>query len=343
MDNKGITINDIAKKLSISASTVSRALNNSSKISEDTRKRVWETANELGYDLNLVASSLFRKKTNLIGVIIPEINRYFFSQVLSGIEEVAHKQGYRILIAQSNDLLEKEKEILRTYSAMRVDGIIACLSLETRSAEHFERIQKNGPPLVLFDRIHHQVNCSKIIVDNFEGAYNATEHLIKSGYENIVHLGGPAGIEVFQQRALGFTEALKVYRKPIHDHTVLHTDLTQQDVRDAFNLWMNQPDKPHAVFTASASTGLFLLHLAKSYKIRIPDQLSIICFGNEPCNVYIEPSLSAIEMPGFEMGKGAASQLCLEIDNPKTNPRIIIKPIQLLIRNSSFKKQTTLT
>jgi len=338
MDKRSITINDIAEKLSVSPSTVSRALNNSSKISEETRRKVWELANEMGYDLNLVASSLFRKKTNIIGVLIPVINRVFFSQVLSGIEEVAHEEGYRVIIAQSNESFEKEQEILKTFSSTRVDGVLACLSLETRSFEHFSRFRKNGNTVVMFDRIAYDIDCSKVIVDNFEGAYLATEHLIKTGCKNLVHLAGPSGSEVFSQRANGFLEAVKANKLSLMPNALLQTDLTSQDVRDVLNLWMEQEEKPDGIFTANASTGLQILNLIKGLKIKIPDEIAVISFGNEPCNEYIEPSLSAIEMPGFEMGKSAARQLINEIDNSKAGPKTIIKPIQLLIRNSSFKK-----
>ena len=338
MEKKGITINDIASALEISPSTVSRALNNSSKISEETKQKVWETASDLGYELNLVASSLSKRKTNVIGVILPVINRFFFSQILSGIEEVAYEHGYRILIAQTNESVVREQEILRMFSSTRVDGVIACLSLETRKVDHFIQLKKNGTPLVQFDRVHYDVDCTKVIVDNYDGANRATEHLIKSGCRRLVHLGGPMGIKVFEERANGFREALKANGLPIESHSILSTDLTAKDVRDSLRYWLELPEPPDGVFTASASTGLALLHMAKSFQIRIPEQLAVISFGNEPCNEYIEPSLSAIEMPGFEMGKSAAKFLFTEISNKNIPPSTIIKPLQLLIRNSSFRK-----
>lgn len=338
MGESNTTINDIARELNVSSSTVSRALNDSSKISEETKKRVLDKANELGYDLNLVASSLSKKRTGIIGVIIPVINRSFFSEVLSGIEYVLYKGNIRVIIAQSNESVDREKELVKMFSATRVDGIIACLSLETINVGHFLKIRKKGIPLVLFDRVHYEIDCTKVIVDNYEGAFMATEHLIKSGCKNLVHLGGPLDCQVFEDRARGFKEAIKSNNLRLEPNAILSTDLTTKDVRDAMKFWMNLKTIPDGIFTASASSGLLLTSLAKKFKRRIPEDLAVISFGNEPCNEYIVPSLSAIGMPGYEMGKAAAKSLLDEIKNPFQEPRTIIKPIQLLIRNSTFKK-----
>ncbi|HSV88309.1 MAG TPA: LacI family DNA-binding transcriptional regulator [Bacteroidales bacterium] len=338
MEKTITTITDIAVELGLSPSTVSRALNDSPKISDETKKRVWDLANEMGYNLNLVASSLSKKRTGIIGVIIPAINRSFFSEVLSGIEEILHKENIRVIIAQSNESFEREKELIKMFSATRVDGIIACLSLETQGGGHFSNIQKKGISLVLFDRVHNDVECTKVIVDNYEGAFMATEHLIKSGCKNLAHLAGPLSCQVFEDRARGFREAIKANNLSLGPRSILSTDLTPQDVKDAMKHWMNMQTKPDGIFTASASTGLLLSSLAQTYKISIPDELSVISFGNEPCNEYIVPSLSAISMPGYDMGKAAAESLLGEIKYPFQEPKTIIKPIQLLIRKSTFKK-----
>jgi len=338
MEKSTITINDIARVLKIAPSTVSRALNNSSKISDETKKKVLDKANELGYDLNLIASSLSKKKTNIVGVIIPVINRSFFSEVLSGIEEVFYQENIRVIIAQSNESVSREKELVKMFSAARVDGIIACLSLETQTGEHFAQLQKKGIQLVMFDRVHYEVTCTKVVVDNFEGAFTATEHLIKSGCQNPVHLAGPLSCQVFDERARGFKEALKACKYPLHPYSVLSTDLTPTDVRKSMKYWMSLEQLPDGIFTASASSALWLSRIIKEYKLKIPGQVAIISFGNEPCHEFITPTLSAIEMPGYEMGKTAARQLLDEIQNPFQEPKTIIKPIRLIIRNSSFKK-----
>ncbi|HSV76419.1 MAG TPA: LacI family DNA-binding transcriptional regulator [Bacteroidales bacterium] len=338
MEKNSTTINDIARELRIAPSTVSRALNHSPKISDETKKRVLDKANELGYDLNLIASSLSKKRTNIIGVIIPVINRSFFSEVLSGIEDVFYKENIRVIIAQTNESLSREKELVKMFSAARVDGIIACLSLETQTVDHFGQLQKKGIPLVLFNRVHYGINCTKVLVDNFEGAYAATEHLIKSGCKNPAHLAGPLYCQVFDERAKGFKEAMKAYKIPLQPYSILSTDLTPIDVRKSMRYWMSMEHLPDGIFTASATSALWLSRISKEYKLSIPDQLAIISFGNEPCHEFVTPSLSAIEMPGHEMGKTAARNLLDEIMNPFQEPKTIIKPYQLVIRNSTFRK-----
>ncbi len=338
MSNKNITINDIALSLSIAPSTVSRALNSSPRISEATRHKVLQKAQELGYELNLIASSLSKHRTGTIGLIVPNINQFFFSQAVSGIEAVTRENGCRLIIAQSNESLEREKEILRMFNSYRVDGIIASLSIETSDIAHFEVFHNKGLPFVLFDRVHYGLDCTKVVVDNYEGAYKAASHLIASGCRRPAHLGGPRKNRLFRERADGFTDALAKHAVPLLPNFLLSTDLTPTDVRDAMQLWMKQPEPPDGIFTASASTGLLMTRVARSYQVRVPDDLALITFGNEPCHEYTVPSLSAIDMPGYEMGSTAAMHLFRAITDPKSEKKLVIKPLQLYIRNSTHKK-----
>jgi LacI family transcriptional regulator len=338
MGKSNITITALAKALKVSPSTVSRALNDSNKISEKTKTRVREKAKELGYELNQVASSLSKNRTGMLGVIVPEIKSYFFSRALSGIEGVAHDSGFQIIIAQTNDSYKRERDICRMLQSARVDGVIASLSLETTDVGHFELLQKNNTPVVLFDRVNYELDCTKVLVDNYEGAYLATEHLIKTGCKRPVHFGGPPNCRLFHDRAEGFREALKRHGLTIDPDMILATDLTGKDVRDALKLWMNSGQTPDGIFTATASTGLLILHLLKTYNVSVPSEIAIISFGKEPCNELIEPSLSSVEMPGYDMGRTAVSHLINALSGRIIGHPTIIKPISLQIRNSSFKK-----
>ena len=336
-DKKGeITINDIAKALNIAASTVSRALNDSAKISDKTKQKVRQAAQEMGYELNLVASSLSKNKTNLIGVILPKLSSQFFAKALSGIEEVAQIAGYKIIICQTNESYLQEMEMTKVMNSARVDGVIACLSMETQNVDHFNVFLRKEVPVAMFDRVNFNVPGPKVVVDNYEGAYKATEHLINVGCKRIAHLGGPQNCKVFEDRAKGFSDALKHHDLPLLPQFLLASDLTEKDARDAMQLWMGLDQKPDAIFTGSATTGLIITSIAKNYGVKIPEELSIISFGNEPCNEFMVPSLSAVDMPGLDMGKAVAAHLIESIETKSTDSPLVLKPIQLLIRNSSF-------
>jgi LacI family transcriptional regulator len=338
MGKSKLNITALAKVLKVSPSTVSRALNDSSKISEKTKTRVREKAKELGYELNQVASSLSKNRTGMLGVIVPEIKSYFFSRALSGIEGVAHDSGFQIIIAQTNDSYKRERDICRMLQSARVDGVVASLSLETTNTGHFELLQKNNTPVVLFDRVHYELECTKVLVDNYEGAFLATDHLIKAGCKRPVHFGGPPNCRLFHDRAEGYRDALKKHGIAIDPEMLLATDLTSKDVRDALKLWMNSLHAPDGIFTATASTGLLMIHLLKTNNISIPSEMAVISFGKEPCNEFIEPSLSSVEMPGYDMGRTAVSHLINALSGKTIGHPTIIKPISLQIRNSSFKK-----
>ncbi|WP_439183239.1 LacI family DNA-binding transcriptional regulator [Carboxylicivirga taeanensis] len=337
-EKKGeITINDIARELNISPSTVSRALNDHAKISEATKKKVKDMARDLGYEINLVASSLSKNKTNVIGVIIPHLGSQFFAKALSGIQEVASDNGYNVIISQTNESVQQEIEMTRVMNSARVDGVVCCLTMETTDVSHFNVFVKKGVPVAMFDRVNYSVPGPKVVVDNYEAGYVATEHLINIGCKKLAHLGGIVSSKVFEERAEGFNDALKKNGLPLLPQFLLASDLTEQDARDAARLWMSLPDRPDGIVAASASTGLVIASTVKSMGMALPESISIISLGNERCNEFVSPSLSAVDMPGYEMGKSAAEQLISCINKGVVDSSIILKPIQLLIRNSSFK------
>ncbi len=338
LNKKGeITINDIAKELNISPSTVSRALNNNVKISEATKERVRKVAQELGYELNLVASSLSKNKTNIIGVIIPHIGSQFFAQALSGIQEVAQSNGYNVIICQTNESVQQEVEMTKVMNSARVDGLVSCLTMETKDVSHFNVFSRKNIPVAMFDRVSYTISGPKIVVDNYEAAYLATEHLVNVGCKRIAHLAGSLSSKVFEDRAEGFKYALRKNKLPLLSQFLLASDLTEQDARDATKLWMSLPEKPDGIVAGSASAGLLIASAVKGLGVKMPEELSLISLGNERCNEIMTPSLSAIDIPGLEMGRSAAEQLINCIKNGTTDSSIILKPIQLLIRNSSFK------
>ena len=337
MTKSAITINDIAKELNVAASTVSRALNNSNKISEKTKKRIFDKAAELGYDLNLMASSLSKRQTNIIGVLIPSINHFFYSQVVSGIEELAYESGYRIFITQSYDIEAREREALKLLSATRVDGIIACLSVETQTADHFERIIRNGTPLVLFDRVNYDLDCHKIITDHTAIMMQSVAHLVRNGFKKLAFLSGPAGCINFDEYATAFRTALKKENLPEHPKFNLSTDLTPRDVSDATNLWFSQKNKPDAIITATSTAALQIAKIVKEAHIAIPEQLAILALDSQPALEYTDPQITSIELPGTDIGKSAVKNIIEQNQRKSSDHSSILKPFQLVIRSSTFK------
>lgn len=337
MSKATITINDIARELNVAPSTVSRALNNSSKISEKTKKLIQAKASELGYDLNLVASSLSRNKTSIIGVVVPTISSYFYSQAVSGIEEMAYDAGYRIIMAQTNESFEREQEIMSMFSATRVDGIIASLSLETRQITHLQKLKKNHIPLILFDRVNYSIDCHRVVIDDYDGAFQAASHLIKMGCKYPAYLGGPLGCKVFKEQARGFEDALKKHHIELLPQLSLSTDFSQKDVQDSIKLWLSLSQRPDGILVSDSAAALLVSRLVTGSGIRVPDEVAIVAMGFEPAHEYIVPALSSVEKPGFEMGRAAISHLIDEIEGRTNEHQTIIKPVQLVIRSSSFR------
>ena len=208
MAKKRTTIHDIAKELELTASTVSRALNDHPKISVDTKNLVRKKAKELNYTANTLAASLRTGKAKTIGLIVPRINRFFISNTISGIESVTNKAGYNIIICQSEENFHKEEQNITTMINSRVDGIMMAISFETESSKHIEKALKNGIPIVMFDRIREDVCVSKVLNDNEQASYIAVNHLIEQGYRRIVHFAGPQHINIYQERLAGYKKAL---------------------------------------------------------------------------------------------------------------------------------------
>jgi LacI family transcriptional regulator len=243
-----------------------------------------------------------------------------------------------LIIAQTDENFDNEKEVLRMFLSYRVDGIIACLSLNTVDTSHFKNLLSRKIPFVLFDRVHYNLDCTKVVVDNFEGAYKAATHLINVGCRRPAHLGGTLGSKIFKERANGFREALQAANIPLPPEYMLSTDLTARDIHEAMSKWMNLPEPPDGILTASGSSGLILSSVARDvYQLQIPDDLAIITFGSEPCHEFVTPSISSIDMPGFNMGCTAAGHLFQEIIQKSSVKKIILEPLQLIIRNSTLR------
>ncbi len=338
MSNKAeTTIHDIAKKLNLSASTVSRALNGNKVISEPTRNLVKRIADEMGYRPNTLAANLRTKHTNTIGVIVPLINRHFFSSVISGVEDVAYSLGFTVTISQSNDKYDKESRIAQTMFANRVDGIILSIGMETNSVDHLKLFSERNIPMVFFDRIVDEINAHKIVVDDYGGAFRATKHLISQGAKNIAHIGGPLHLKIYEYRQKGYCDALKEAGLQINKSLIVNNSLSREEGTLSIQKLLKNEIQPDAIFCANDTTALSVIIYLKENEIKVPDDIAIVGFSNEPFSEVVTPSISTVKQPGFMIGQKAAQLLIQQILHNTENPdyKTIVMPTELIIRESS--------
>lgn len=339
MSNTNITIHDIARLLKISPSTVSRALNDNPRISLATRESVKNMAFKEGYQPNHIASFLRKGKTKTAGVIVPRINRSFFSNVIGGIEEILASAGYSLTICQSSENYEKEIQNLKVLSNLRVDGIIMSLSVNTPDNNHLKELIDKGMSLVMFDRIAEDLNISSVKLDDLAGASEAVNHLINQGYSRIAHFSGPSHLNVYRDRKEGYLKALRNNGLPINEQLIIPECLTKDKGIEACRYLLNLKEKPDAIFSASdfSAIGAMITLLEKGHKI--PQDIGIVGFANEPFTEFVTPSITTVDQKSAEMGKLTAKIFLDSINGIKSDKvleKIVLKP-KLIIRESSRK------
>lgn len=340
MKNGKITIHDIAKELNIDSSTVSRALSNNSRVTQKTKDKILEKANELGYQRNVLASNLRKNKTNTIGVIVPRISRHFFSSVIAGIEETAYEAGYNVIICQTLEQLNREKKIIQTLSANRVDGVLISISMETKNDSNLQIFHNNKTPIVFFDRHFDSSKNSNVIIDDFQSAYKATEHLILQGCKKIAHFSGPQELMIYKNRFNGYKAALEKYNILFDEKLVINSKLLETDGAESIKKVLSF-SVIDGLFSANDNAAIGAMKYLKVEGIKIPEDIAIVGFSNEPISAVIEPSLTTIDQPGFEMGKIATSLLLSQIkEKLEAHPPKTIVLESLLIERNSSKKST---
>lgn len=339
-----VTIKDIARELGISPSTVSRALKDHPDISPDTKKAVNELAEKLNYQPNIVALSLRQSKTNTIGVIIPEIVHFFFSTVISGIEDVAYSAGYNVILAQSNESQTREISDIKALFNSRVDGMLMSVSRETTNFDHIESMLAKGVPIVFFDRVYDTGQASKIIVDDFTGAKEATLHLIDQGCKRIAHIEGPPNLEISKQRLEGYKEALKEHNMPFNKELVaICPSGTIEEGKKATEKLLSLKNPPDAIFATNDPAAMGAMQAIKAKGLKMPDDVALVGFSNWFFSSLMDPPLSSVDQPGFEMGQEAAKLLIRQIekqekDDEDITPETKILKTRLIVRESSLKK-----
>ncbi|OEU71672.1 MAG: LacI family transcriptional regulator [Desulfovibrio sp. S3730MH75] len=335
-----LTLKDLARKLGISASTVSRALHDHPDISKKTKKLAIDAAEKYGYQPNPIAQSLKKKRSNIIGVIVPEIRHNFFATVISGIEEVTYEAGYIIMVCQSNESLNREIANTKALTANRVAGLLMAISLETTTCDHMKNVIKQGIPLVQFDRVVDELETGKVCIDDFRAAYEATSHLIDCGYKRIGFLAGREGISLNLLRFNGYFEALKNHGATYYPELNINIGGCRgKNGRYGADEYLKMDNPPDAVLAINDPVAVGAFCRCREAGLRIPEDIAFAGFSGSPESALIEPALTTISQPAFEMGKTAASLLLKQLDSKdeEYTPETIILETELLIRGSSRK------
>lgn len=335
------TLKQIAKELGVSVSTVSKALNDSPEISEPTKKRIQEYAKLKNYKPNAIGLNLKNRSTKTIGVIIPNILNSFFAKVFTGIEKVADEKGYKVMTYISNESLDKEKTALEMLSNGAIDGFILSISEEAQKLsqfDHFKTIIKEGTPIVMFDRIADEVNCDKVIVDDFDSAVNATEHLVKTGCKRIALFSAIANLSVAKLRVDGFRKAMADSGMVVDADLVILSDSNadfDKKVADFFDA-----KKVDAVFALDEHAAVTTMKLGITKGLRIPDDLSVIGFADGVWSRRMTPSLSTVSQHGPEIGEVATRVLIdrLESKDEHYKPKTMVVATELRQRDSVKKR-----
>jgi LacI family transcriptional regulator len=334
--SREVTIYDVAKALNISPSTVSRALNNHPHIRKETKKKIKAVAGEMGYRHNKFASNLRLKHTNTIGVVVPKLNSYFMATALAGIEKVTSEHGYGLIISQSQESWRKEIACISTLFNSRVDGLLISLAFDTKNLDHFDILFDRDIPIVFFDRVADCHGCISIIIDNYKAGYEATSHLIEQGCRRIFHLGGNILRNVYSERLKGYKQALADNKIEFDPELVVSSDMSSQAGIETARKILKMKYRPDGIFTANDTTAAAIIVELEKEGIKIPEEIAIAGFNNEPISQFIQPNLTTIDYPAREIGEIAATSLINKLKNSQTaSLSTIVLKHKLIARKSS--------
>jgi LacI family transcriptional regulator len=334
---KEVTIYDIASKLNLSPATISRALQDHPAVNKQTKKKIFDMAEKIGYRTNHFARNLRNQKTNTIGVIVPRLNSHFMSAVIAGVEEFANKEGYNLIISQSSEIASKEAENARTMFNNRVDGLLVSLAYDTTDLSHFERFLRKNIPIIFFDRVAEFGQSTSIVINNQKAAFDVTRHLINEGCRRIVHITAASAQNVYADRLQGYKQALQEAQIPFDESYVLRGNLSLEAGKKAAETILEMNPRPDAVFVANDNCAVGCMLTLKEAGVRIPEDMAVAGFNNDPVTQVIEPNLTTINYPGYEIGEAAARQLIqhLKSGQPVQTTNSIILRSELIVRAST--------
>jgi len=335
-----VTIKDIAKALNVSISTISRAFNDKYDVRKETRELIMETAKKMGYKPNPIAQKLISRRSFNIGVIVPEFINSFFPEVIMGIQKVLIKQNYQVIIMSSNENSETEKENLMTMENAMVDGIIISLTCETKNIGYLRNMADTGFPIVMFNRISEDLNVPKVVFDDYKWSFFATEHLIENGCRNIIHLSGPQSLSFAKNRIRGFSDALRKHQLPYTRESVIETGLFVKDGTRCMQKLIDSKNLPDAIFAVNDPTAIGAIKALRENGFKVPDDVAVAGFSECSFASLIDPPLTSVIQPTYEMGEKVAELILQQIDGttPADNQPYILSG-KLNIRASSIKNQ----
>ena len=339
-NNKEVTIYDVARALDISPSTVSRGLKDNPLLKKETIIRIKAAAEQMGYRHNKFASNLRQRHTNTIGVVVPKLNSYFMAAVISGMEKVTNQFGYGLIISQSQEVEKNEISCVSTLFNSRVDGLLVSLAFDTKNMDHFNGMLNKNIPIVFFDRVPECNGCMSVVIDNYKAGYEATSHLIEQGCKRIVHLGGNLLRNVYNDRFRGYKKALEDNGILYDKELVIISDLTRDSGTSAAKKMLKMKPRPDGIFTSNDTSAVAVIIELEKNHIRIPDDIAVVGFNNEPISQVVQPNLTTIEYPGREIGEIAATSLINKLKNTLSdNLSTIVLKHNLIVRQSSLKKK----
>ena len=337
MTHKQVTVKDIGRRLNLHFTTVSKALHDHPDISEQTKRTVISLAEELGYHPNSIAKNLKNQKTSTLGVIVPSIKNDFFSAVISGIEEVAYGRGFNTIVCQSNEDTGCEAIHARTLTSNRVAGVLVSVAETTTSGAHFRTLQNHGIPLVFFDRFCEDIEADKVVVDDHNGAAQAVNHLVQSGYKRIAHLAGPVNTSIGSDRCRGYMDELRRNGIEIDPEMIVYGGFGEKDGISAFRTLLSRDKMPDAIFAVNDPVAIGVYKETKRKKLKIPQDIAVVGFGNNTLSSYLDPPLTTVIQSPYKMGKIAAGMLLRRIDDEKGDmePEVEVIETKLILREST--------
>jgi LacI family transcriptional regulator len=336
MTKRQITIKDIAKALSISPSTVSRSLADHPDISRETKNMVLAYAKEHKYKPNPLATSLRTNQSKTIGVILPEIVHFFFATVLSGIEDEAEKEGFRILVSHTREEYKKEVRAAQTMLEARVSGVLASVAKSTEEYDHFQELIDNDIPLVFFDRICRGILTDRVVVDDYNGACSAVNYLIETGCRRVAFFGSPSQLAISNNRRMGYEDALIKNKMQVDPELIIICD-NYADALEMTEKMLSLPNPPDAFFAVNDETAIGILNKAKALGYRVPEDISVCGFTNNSICEISEPSLTSVDQHGYEVGAMAMRLLLDHINGKREDCKVISK----IIKTKLIRRQTT--
>lgn len=333
------TVHDIARKLKVSASTVSRALNNHPKISEATKSKVKEMALSLGYAQNISSALRHDLIGKTVGIVIPSLNQSKYALMVESCRKMLEEKGFQVLVCCTSDQSEKEKDIVKLLSNLDVDGICLSLSAESKDLKYIRSLAISRP-LVLFDRISFDVACNKVMIDHFQAGFRAVQHLLNIGCRKIAHIGGNLNCLLTKQISAGYKTATRNSGLSLNPKMELFSDYLYDDVVKAVDMLLKLKENPDAIIVDDIMATQKLVSVLLTRQVKIPEEIAIVAIGDDRDYSYYSPSITTIKLPYRKMGKEAAVLLLSELEKNKINKdhQTTVVPFDLNIRNSTLRK-----